>query len=100
MKDESAGLLGALVVIGGFWFLVGVGLQISDWIFQNVKCDISGILWGVFSVQPGPRMGLIQEETGGSSGYDHPSPSIPLPVEGRGKPVAMRPAGLETLVAV
>ena len=49
-----------------FGFLVGVGLQISDWIFQNVKCDISGILWGVFSVQPGPRMGLIQEETEGS----------------------------------
>ena len=24
----------------------------------------------------------------GGSGYNHPSPSIPLPIEGRGKPVA------------
>jgi len=44
-------------------------------------------------------MGLIQEETGGGSGYDHPSPSIPLPVEGRGKPVAMRPERLDVLAA-
>ena len=44
-------------------------------------------------------MGLIQEETGGGSGYDHPSPSIPLPVEGRGKPMAMRPESLDVLTA-
>jgi len=44
-------------------------------------------------------MGLIQEETGGGSGYDHPSPSIPLPVEGRGKPVATRPAIFGALAA-
>ena len=44
-------------------------------------------------------MGLIQEETGGGSGYDHPSPSIPLPVEGRGKPMAMRPGILGVLAA-
>ena len=28
---------------------------------------------------------------GGGSGYDHPSPSIPLPVEGRGKSRATLP---------
>ena len=44
-------------------------------------------------------MGLIQEETGGGSGYDHPSPSIPLPVEGRGKPVATWPGILGALAA-
>ena len=33
------------------------------------------------------------------SGCDHPSPSIPLPVEGRGKPVAMRPERLDVLAA-
>jgi len=49
--------------------------------------------------KPGPRMGLIQEETGGGSGYDHPSPSIPLPVEGRGKPVATWPGILGALDA-
>ena len=67
--------------------------------FQSVKSDISGVLCGVFSVQPGPRMGLIEEETGGGSGYDHPSPSIPLPVEGRGKPVATLPGILGALAA-
>ena len=44
-------------------------------------------------------MVLIQEETGGGSGYDHPSPSIPLPVEGRGKPVATWPGILGALAA-
>ena len=66
-----------------------------------VKSDISRVLmeFSVFSFKPGPRMGLIQEETGGGSGYDHPSPSIPLPVEGRGKPVATWPGILGALDA-
>jgi len=48
----------------------------------------------------GRRMVLIREETpGGGSGYDQPSPSIPLPVEGRGKPVATRSGILGALAA-
>jgi len=42
MKDESAGWLGALVVIGVFLVVGG-----------RVKCVISGILWEVFSRDPG-----------------------------------------------
>jgi len=47
---SDVGFMGS-VGMGWFWLGVGVGLQISDWMFQNVKCDISGVLWGVFSVQ-------------------------------------------------
>ena len=54
---------------------------------------------GSFQFSAGTPDGLIQEETGGGSGYDHPSPSIPLPVEGRGKPVATWPGILGALAA-
>ena len=47
---SDVGFMGS-VGMGWFWLGVGAGLQISDWMFQNVKCDISGVLWGVFSVQ-------------------------------------------------
>ena len=43
--------------------------------------------------------GYRKKRTGGGAGYDHPSPSIPLPVEGRGKPMAMRPERLDVLAA-
>ena len=43
--------------------------------------------------------GYRTKRTGGSSGYDHPSPSIPLPVEGRGKSVATQPGILGALAA-
>jgi len=43
--------------------------------------------------------GYRTKRTGGSSGYDHPSPSIPLPVEGRGKSRATRPGILGALAA-
>ena len=82
---------------GRWWswcFLVGGG---------RVKCVISRVLWEVFSGQVFSRDpgwgGYRKKRTGGSSGYDHPSPSIPLPVEGRGKPMAMRPERLDVLAA-
>ena len=66
----------------------------AEALFHGVTSVISGVF--VKSVQcsaetpDGADTG--RNRTGGSSGYDHPSPSIPLPVEGRGKPVATRPA--------
>jgi len=56
MKDESGGLLGALVVMVFF-----------GWGWACKMCYFAGFV-GSFqwsSVQPGPRMGRIQEETDG-----------------------------------
>ena len=38
---SDVGFMGS-VGMGWFWLGVRVGFQISDWMFQNVKCDISG----------------------------------------------------------
>ena len=62
------------------------------------KCYFGVFVEKVFSRDPGWG-GYRKKRTGGGSGYDHPSPSIPLPVEGRGKPVAMRPGSLGALAA-
>ena len=40
--------------------IVGAFMDVS-----SCKSDISGVWREVFRVQPGPRMGLIQEETDG-----------------------------------
>ena len=62
------------------------------------KCYFGVFVEKVFSRDPGWG-GYRKKRTGGGSGYDHPSPSIPLPDEGRGKPVATQPGILGALAA-